>query len=258
MFTPAKRSITRRRGYNGTQNKGFQKRPCERKKGMREQFECEAILFDLDGVLVDSRRSVERVWRAWADRHDLDATQVVKIAHGRRALETVQLFTPHLNVEAESRRLDLAEIEDTAGIVKADGAADLLAALPPGSWAVVTSGSRALATARLRHTGLPIPQVLVGAEDVQEGKPDPECYLKGADLIGAAPQWCVVVEDTPAGVQAAWAAGMAAIAVTTTHRASELSNADAIVPTLANISLESSYTTQNGEPRLELLVEYRE
>jgi sugar-phosphatase len=220
-----------------------------------DRFECEAILFDLDGVLVDSTRSVEQVWQAWAEGHGLDAERVVEVAHGRRAVETVRLFAPYLDAEAEAKKLEQAEIEDTADLRQVDGAAALLAALPSDSWAVVTSGTRSLATSRLRHTGLPIPQVLVGAGDIQNGKPDPECYLKGAQLLGASAKRCVVFEDTPAGIQAARSAGMMAVAVATTHRASELSDADALVRTLCNVRCEVRNVAGSGDLRLELLVE---
>lgn len=224
---------------------------------MIERLECEAVLFDLDGVLVDSAGSVERVWRAWAERHGLDPARVVEVAHGRRTIEAVRLCAPHLDAEAEAKELEQAEIGDSFGLLKADGAAALLAALPPGSWAVVTSGTRALATARLRHVGLSIPQVLVGADDVEKGKPDPECYLRGAQLLGASAKRCVVVEDARAGVRAGRSAGMVTIAVLTTHRASELSEADTLVPALRNVRLEGTKAADNGELRLELLVENR-
>ncbi len=221
------------------------------------RFECEAVLFDLDGVLVDSTRPVERVWRAWAKRHRLNTPQVLDVAHGGRTIETVQLFTPYLDAEAEAKELERAEIEDTTGLLKADGAGALLAILPAGSWAVVTSGTRALATARLRNTGLQIPQVLVGAENVAKGKPDPECYLKGAELLGVSAERCVVVEDTPAGIQAAHSAGMVAVAVATTHRASELSKADAVVRALSDVRLGRTSVSESGKLWLELLVENR-
>ena len=115
-----------------------------------ERFDCEAILFDLDGVLVDSTRSVERVWRTWAEGHGLDTARVVEVAHGRRAVETVRLFAPHLDAEVEAKKLEQAEIEDTAGLRKVDGAAASLATLTSDSWAVVTSGTRSLASSRLR------------------------------------------------------------------------------------------------------------
>ncbi len=119
--------------------------------------------------------------REWAKHHGLNAAQVVEVAHRRRTIETVRLFAPRLKAEAEAEKLERAEIEDTAGLLKADGAAAaLLTILPAGSWAVLTSGTRALATAHLRHTSLQIPRVLLGAQDVEKGKPNPECYPKGA------------------------------------------------------------------------------
>ena len=175
-------------------------------------------------------------------------------ADGWRAVETVRLFAPHLDAEAEAKKLEQAEIEDTADLRQVDGAAALLAALPSDSWAVVTSGTRSLATSRLRHTGLPTPQVLVGAEDVEKGKPDPECYLKGAQLLEASAERCVVFEDTPTGIQAAQSAGMKAVAVATTHRASELSDADTLVRTLVDMHFKVRNAAGSDELRLELLV----
>lgn len=157
------------------------------------RFECEAILFDLDGVLVDSTFSVERATRIWAERQGLDAAQVIENAHGRRTKEIVRDVASHLDIDAEVRELERIEMEDVANVRKVEGASDLLAALPNDSWAIVTSGTRALATARMRHTGLPEPRVLVSAEDVENGKPDPECYLKAGKLIRVPPQRCVVV-----------------------------------------------------------------
>lgn len=222
---------------------------------MTRRFECEAVLFDLDGVLVDSRRAVERTWQAWAKRHGLDATRVVEVAHGQRTEETVRCFAPDLNVEAEAAHLERAEVEDVAGVLEVDGADALLCALPPESWAVVTSGTRELATTRLKHAGLPIPRVLVCAEDVGEGKPEPEGYLRAATLLGAAPERCVVVEDTPAGIRAARAASMAVIALPTTHPASELSEADAVARALSDIRLCRVGPGDDGGPRLEFLIE---
>jgi sugar-phosphatase len=218
-----------------------------------DRFECEAVLFDLDGVLADSARPVERVWGAWAERHGLDAARVVEVAHGRRTIDAVRLFTPHLDAEVEAKQLERAEIEDTSGLLEAEGAATLLAVLPFGSWGVVTSGTRALAMSRLSHTGLQVPRDLVGAEDVEKGKPDPECYLKGAELLGVSAERCVVLEDTPAGIQAARSAGM--VAVATTHNSSELSGADAVVRALSDVRLEGKSAAANDNIYLELLVE---
>ncbi len=147
-------------------------------------------------------------------------------------------------------------MEDVANVRKVEGASDLLAALPNDSWAIVTSGTRALATARMRHTGLPEPRVLVSAEDVENGKPDPECYLKASKLISVPPQRCVVVEDALPGILAARSAGMAVIAIATTHSAKELSTANATACTLTSIRVEeASAAAKSGKPRLSLLVE---
>jgi mannitol-1-/sugar-/sorbitol-6-phosphatase len=207
------------------------------KPGEVDRFGCEAVLFDLDGVLVDSTASIERTWRIWAERHGLDAAKIVEFAHGRRSEETLRSFASHLDADSEARELEMIELEDAANVLKVEGASDLLTAFPPESWAIVTSGTRAIATARMRHTGLPIPRVVVSAEDVENGKPDPECYMKAAERLGISPENCVVVEDAPPGIRAARSAGMAVVAVATTHPASELSDANAVAKALSNISL---------------------
>lgn len=200
-----------------------------------DRFGCDAVLFDLDGVLVDSMPAIERVWREWADLHGLDMADILAVAHGRRTAETISLVAPRLDAEAEARRLETKEIENTDNVRPIEGAAALLETLPPDRWAVVTSGTHALAHARLRACGLPIPEAFVGAEDVRRGKPDPECYLRGAKLLGVRPDRCVVVEDAPAGITAGRDAGATVIAVTTTHAASEVSNANAVTETVGNL-----------------------
>jgi sugar-phosphatase len=220
------------------------------------RFECEALLFDLDGVLVDSTSSVEWATRTWAQRHGLDAAQVIKAAHGRRTEEIVRAVAPHLDTYAAVRELDQIEIEDAANVQKMEGASELLAVLPAESWAIVTSGTRAVASARMRRTGLPMPHILVSAEDVENGKPDPECYLKAAKLIGVAPQRCVVVEDALPGILAARSAGAAVIAIATTHSVNDLTAADAIARALTSIRVEGTrVAARSGEPRISLVVE---
>lgn len=198
---------------------------------------CEGVLFDLDGVLVDSTPSVERSWLRWAARHGLDAEKILAVAHGVRAAETIRAFAPHLDAEAETRVLERAEIEDVTSVVRLPGAEELLHSLPQGSWGIVTSGTRALATARVRQIGLPVPEALVTADDVTNGKPDPACYLAGARLLGVPPERCVVFEDAPAGVRAGRAAGMAVVAVTTTYEAAALSEASVVVRSLEGVSV---------------------
>lgn len=189
-------------------------------------LQCGALLFDLDGVLVDSGASTERAWQLWAQKHELDAAQILDIAHGRRTVETVRLVAPHLSAEDETATLEDMELEDVASIGEIPGAAELLQALPAERWAIVTSGTRKLATTRLRQMSLPVPRVLVSAEDVTNGKPEPECYLKAAQYLDVDPEDCIVVEDAPAGIEAAHAAGMRVVAVITTHSAKEVSAAD--------------------------------
>ncbi|HEU4629015.1 MAG TPA: HAD-IA family hydrolase, partial [Gemmatimonadaceae bacterium] len=199
---------------------------------------CRALLFDLDGVLADSTASVERHWRGWAGRHGLDADALMRRVHGRRAVDIIRETLPALDAEAELAELAAAESTDTAGVVALPGAAALLARLPTGRWAVVTSGTRAVALARLRACGLPEPPLLVAADEIARGKPDPEGYLTAARRLGEAPGDCVVVEDAPAGVAAARAAGMRCVALTTTHEAAALADAALIVPSLAALRVE--------------------
>jgi sugar-phosphatase len=196
---------------------------------------CRALLFDLDGVLADSTASVEYHWRAWAARHGLDPDALLHVVHGRRAIDTIRDVAPALDAEAELAALVEAEAGDTAGVTASPGAAALLPRLPAGAWAVVTSGVRAVALARLRAGGLPLPPLLVPADEIARGKPDPEGYLTAAARLGVAPGDCVVFEDAPAGVAAARAAGMRCVALTTTHPASALTHADRIAPSLAGV-----------------------
>ena len=221
---------------------------------MTRRFACDAILFDLDGVLVDSTTLIERNWRAWAVKHSIDAEDVLRVAHGRRAVETIRLVAPHLPAEREAQEVARTESEDASGVLGLPGAAEMLGALPPSSWAVVTSATHDAATLRLRHTGLPSPPVLVSADDIAQGKPHPEGYLRAAALLRVPAERCVVIEDAPPGVQAGRAAGMAVIAVTTTHAPAELSAADARVPTLDDIRLGAARPSGNGAPRLELVL----
>ena len=167
-----------------------------------------ALLFDMDGTLLDSSAVVKRVWRSWAARHGVDATELLKSIHGVRAEDTIRHFGPAgVDVAAEAALLLQQEIADVEGIVPIAGAGALIASLEPNAWAVVTSAPRHLAQARLRAAGLPVPNTLVVAEDVERGKPDPEGYLKAATLLGVPIAECLVFEDSAAGVAAAKAAG---------------------------------------------------
>jgi len=213
-------------------------------------FNCAAILFDLDGVLVDSTGSVTRQWRRWAEEQNLDPDEVVEIAHGVRTIEIVRRLAPHLDAEAETLRLEKREADDHEGVSVMPGAADLLKAIPIGCWCVVTSGTRYLANSRLKLGDLPVPRVLVSADDVSKGKPHPEPYLMGARLLGISPAECLVIEDAPAGIRAAHAGEMKAVAITSTYPDSALQEADVVIRTLAQIKV-----SVDGGSRLTIRVE---
>jgi mannitol-1-/sugar-/sorbitol-6-phosphatase len=194
----------------------------------------EALLVDLDGTLVDSTAPVRRVWTAFANRHGLDPEYVHRFGQGRPSRESVRLLAPDADPVAEAAALEQGELGDTDGVVALPGAAALLAG--DRRLAIVTSCSRALATARLRAAGLPIPKVLVSADDVVRGKPDPMCFTLGARRLGVAPARCLVLEDAPAGITAGRAAGARVLALRTTHADHELGEADAIVDDLGALS----------------------
>jgi mannitol-1-/sugar-/sorbitol-6-phosphatase len=215
---------------------------------------CGAILFDLDGVLMDSRVAVERAWERWATGHGIDPIAVLAQAHGRRTIDTIRAIAPLLDIEAEARLLEVAESVDFDGVTTLPGAAALLEALPAGSWTVVTSGTRALATGRLAHGGLPIPERLITAEDVERGKPDPQPYLAGAAALGIDSADCLVIEDAPAGIEAGKAAGMTVIALVTTFEASALVAADYVVGSLSDVVLGSATELSDGRFMLELVL----
>jgi sugar-phosphatase len=211
-------------------------------------------LFDLDGVLVNSAELVERTWRLWAERHQLDFEKVMAVAHGRRTVETVRILAPHLAVDAEVAALESNEAVTSEGIYEIPGARELLEILPPDRWAIVTSGIRAIAEFRIRHTGLPMPSVMICAEDLSRGKPDPEGYLTAALRLGRASKDCIVIEDAPAGIEAAHNAGMRVIAIAATYPADQLRAADLVVARLTDLSVAwnaSQGTIEvNGRPGL--------
>ena len=210
------------------------------------QLACDAVLFDLDGVLIDSTACITRHWGAWAVRHGLDLSTIMQAAHGIRTVETMRLVAPHLDAEKEAERFTAGEIADTGGVLVIDGAPDLLAQIPEGAWAVVTSGSAELATARLQRAGLPVPSVLVTAGDVQRGKPAPDPYLLGAERMGVPVDNCVAIEDSPAGIQAARTAGMRVIGITTTHAREELFQASVVVDRLAALRFTAGDRAGDG------------
>lgn len=188
---------------------------------------CAAILFDMDGVLIDSTPAVERVWREWARERGFDPERVVQMAHGRPSLSTIRDLLPDADHEAENREVERREIADLEGVAALPGARELLASLPAERYAIVTSCTRKLAEVRLRTGGLPRPKFFVTSSDIVNGKPHPEPYLKAAEKMGVEGRECVVVEDAPSGIRAGKAAGARVIGFTTTMAAAELRKAGA-------------------------------
>ena len=191
------------------------------------EISCAALLFDLDGVLINSTPAVERVWRRWALEHGFNPEEVVTQAHGRPSLTTVKEFLPNADHNVENKEVERREIEDLEGVVPLPGALDLLASLPEERWTIVTSCTRPLAEVRIKAAGLPLPLKMITSNDIQHGKPNPEPYLKGASVLGFPAQECVVLEDVPAGVRAGKSAEARVIAFTTTVQPSALREAGA-------------------------------
>lgn len=214
-------------------------------------WRCAAVLFDLDGVLVDSRRCIEGVWRTWAAGKGLDPEPFIRIAHGRRTSETIRTVAPRLDVAAEVAALDRLEEIETAGIHPVPGADQLLRTIPATRWAIVTSGSRRVASLRLGVVGLPVPDVFITSDAVRQGKPAPDGYLAAAARLGLVPEDCVAVEDSPPGVAAARAAGMRVVALLTTHRDQDLGHADVRLPALTHLRV-SSRMRESSDTGLEM------
>ena len=218
----------------------------------RMKIVCRGVLFDLDGVLVDSTPAVARVWTKWAAKYGFVAEEVVRQAHGRPSIATIRDLLPHADHDAENREVERGEIEDVDGVIPLPGALELLQTLPQDRWAIATSCSRRLAEVRIRAAGLPLPTHLITSTDVQRGKPDPEPYIKAAKILGLAPADCIVVEDAPAGIRAGKAAGARVLALRTTAPDPELtqSGADWITNDLASLRFLSS----DHRPTLEFVL----
>jgi sugar-phosphatase len=195
----------------------------------------------MDGTLVDSGAVVERVWGVWARSQGLDPVGLMPVAHGRRAIETIRMFATSVSdPEAEARKLEEAERVDHEGLVQIAGARELIASLPEGSWALVTSADAALARARLGACGLPVPRVFVTAESVTKGKPDPRCYQLGAEGLGLDPRDCIVFEDADVGLAAGRASGAQVVAVASTQSSEGLDRKGELwVPDLAGLRVRA-------------------
>jgi sugar-phosphatase len=209
---------------------------------------CKGILFDMDGILISSIGSVERSWTKWAQMRGIEPAYAISMAHGRRSIETVAALRPDLDSEAENIVIETLEIEDTEGVSVLPGVLALLTALPSARWTVVTSATEPLARVRLAAGGIPVPERIITAESVSEGKPNPAPYLAGAALLGFAPEDCIVFEDAASGTKAGRAAGCTVVATPFSHPIDSLAAAHYLVPDVTGIAVE----TLNGEEGLAL------
>lgn len=207
------------------------------------------VLFDMDGVLVSSIGSVERCWRRWAKLYEVPGAEDYTVPHGVRAIDIVRSLKPEYTEEQVIeglRVIEEMEVEDTGDLMVFEGAKTLLERLPKDRWAIVTSATKRLMVARLKAAGLPVPELVISGDMVQRGKPDPEPYRRGAELLGIPPSECIVVEDAPSGVGAGLAAGCRVLAVLSTHTADELERATWVTRSLDAIEVRVS------DDRLEL------
>jgi sugar-phosphatase len=205
------------------------------------QIRCKGVLFDMDGILVSSMGSVERSWSRWAELRGLGPEHTCKIAHGRRAIDTVTVLAPHLDPEVELKVIEDLEVEDNEGLSVLPGVLDLLAALPPNQgsprWTVVTSATERLARVRMAVGGIPAPERLITADFVTRGKPHPEPFLAGAALLGIPPEDCVVFEDSASGAKAGRDAGCQVVATTFSHPVESLDAAHYLVTDLTGMKV---------------------
>lgn len=205
---------------------------------MPERY-ADAIIFDMDGVVIDSGDVYRRQWRRWAAEHGLDYALIAPVHPGRPPVETIRLVAPELDAAEEAARYNAAleRDADASEATAMPGAVELLTGLPSERWTIATSAVRTMATRWLRAVGIPVPAALVTVEDVTRGKPAPDPYLRAAARLGVSPSRCIVVEDAPAGISAARAAGATVLAVRTTHEAHELSEADDVMASLEDVSV---------------------
>ncbi|HVJ09311.1 MAG TPA: HAD family hydrolase [Acidisarcina sp.] len=212
------------------------------------RWKTRGLLFDMDGVLVSSLGSVERSWTKWAAMHGVDRDLAIRTAHGCRAIETIRRLRPDLDDQAELKVIEDIEVADNEGISILPGVVRILKGLPEKYWTVVTSATERLARVRMGHAGIPVPRKLVTADMVKQGKPNPEPYLRGAELLGLKPEECVVIEDAPSGTNAGHAAGCKVLATTFSHSMESLAAADWIIRSLEDLRI----TILPGDEGLEL------
>ena len=202
--------------------------------------QAQGLLFDMDGVLVSSIGSVVRCWRQWCRLYDVPGADRFEVPHGQRAVDILHSLRPDIDPAEGLRVIEDLEIADTGDLRVLPGVQALLADLPSERWAIVTSATRRLLVGRLEAAGLPVPDRIIAADDVTHGKPHPEPYRRGAELLGLAPEECIVVEDAPSGVSAGIAAGCRVLAVLGTHPREELTGATWIADSLNVVSVSST------------------
>ena len=190
--------------------------------GALVNLSCKAVLFDMDGTLVDSTRVVELAWAGWAARHHLALPTVLSFSHGRPTIATMEHFFPARDHTEELKEMDHYEEMQLEGIVALPGAAQVVHALQNHRWGIVTSAWRTLAEARIIAAGLPLPDVIVPVDEVRCGKPEPDGFLRAADRLGVAPEECLAFEDTRPGIEAGLNAGMQVVGLLTTVPAEQL------------------------------------
>jgi sugar-phosphatase len=209
-------------------------------KTVEISVQTQGILFDMDGVLISSIGSVVRCWRRWAAIYGVPNADTYEVPHGMRAIEIVKALRPDIDPQEGLRVIEDMEIDDTEGLTVLPGVKKLLEGLPPERWAIVTSATSRLLLGRLKVAGLPIPTRIISADMVERGKPDPEPYRRGAELLGFKPEDCIVVEDAPSGVGAGIAAGCRVLGVLGTHSVEELSQATWVAQSLDAVIVDSS------------------
>ncbi len=195
------------------------------------------LLFDMDGVLISSIASVERSWAEWARARHLDVTEVMARSHGQRALEIIRSLVPPEEVDAEFKRIEDIEIADVEGLEVLEGVKAILESVPQKFWTIVTSATEKLARVRLAAAGIAVPENFITSDKVTKGKPDPEPYRKGAELLALNPLDCLVIEDAASGARAGKAAGCKVLATLFSHRQEELGAADYIVRSLSDVKV---------------------
>ena len=200
--------------------------------------QAKGILFDFDGVLIDSDPVYERHWRSWAESHGVSVAHIMAVHHGIPPVQTIGIVAPHLDARHEADQFKALCVGGLEGLIAHDGVAPLLPALPQGMWAIATSSFRKMVVQQLAYLALPKPDVLVTFDDVINGKPDPEPYLKAAAGLGLPASACVVIEDSPAGIKAGKAAGAQVIGITTTNPVEALQEADFIVSHFSDLAFD--------------------